>query len=256
MRILSIGYVLYAPLRVRLLQLLALLAICTVSLPAVSGPIEDLQPGHWYDVPNSQLKSLDPCPASTCSWSANEGVAAVMNDWGGGAFATGFGTKGGLVVTAGGHNGYYGNELYVFDVGTLKWQRVTNPLDNPSCDYTEGELQDQSPCASHTYDFLQYHPGTNSFVQLGSTSNQSEGGGGSAVTQSVIVNVGSLTAPPAPPLEQARVYVVVAASALIASVPETALVPDQPPEAVQLSAFSTFQVSVTEALAAMLVELA
>ena len=38
---------------------------------------------------------------------------------------------------------------------------------------------DQSPCASHTYDFLEYHPGTNSFVQLGSTSNQSQGGGGS-----------------------------------------------------------------------------
>jgi hypothetical protein len=169
--------------RVRLRQIAsrwsALLMICGACLTAQAGPLESLQPGHWYDVPNSQLKSQDPCPAANCSWSANEGVGAVMNDWAGGAFATGFGAEGGLAVTGGGHQGYYGNELYVFDVATLKWQRVTNPLDNPTCDYNEGELQDQSPCASHTYDFLQYHPGSNSFVQLGSTSNQSQGGGGS-----------------------------------------------------------------------------
>ncbi len=161
------------------LPIAALTFAIAASGPAAAGPVDSLPAGQWYEAPNSKLASVDPCPANNCTWTANEGVAAVMNDWAGGAFATGFGTQGGLVVTGGGHNGYYGNELYAFDVGTLKWQRLTTPVNNPTCDYTEAELQDQSPCASHTYDFLQYHPGTNSFVQLGSTSNQSEGGGGS-----------------------------------------------------------------------------
>ncbi len=147
--------------------------------PAAAGPLEDLQPGHWYEVPNSKLESVDPCPARDCSYTSIEGQPAVMDDWNGGAFATGFGTKGGLVVFGGGHMGYFGNEVYVFDVGTLKWQRVTDPVNNPTCNQTEGELQDGSPCSAHTYDYVDYHPGTNSFVELGSTSNHDVGGGGS-----------------------------------------------------------------------------
>lgn len=144
-----------------------------------AGPLEDLAPGRWYEVPSSQLKALNPCPANDCSYSSIEGIAAIMDDWNGGAFATGYGTKGGLVVSGGGHMGYFGNELYVFDVGQLKWQRVSNPVENPQCDFSEGELQDRSPCSAHTYDYVDYHPGTNSFVQLGSTSNHTQGGGGS-----------------------------------------------------------------------------
>jgi hypothetical protein len=157
------------------------LALTISMLPrmAVAGPIDSLPAGTWYDVPNSRMSTVDPCPAANCSYSGNEGQSGVMNDWSGGAFATGYGTQGGLVIFGGGHNGYLGNEVYVFDVAQLKWVRLTSPLDNPTCNYDEGELQDGSPCAAHTYDYVQYHPKTNSFVELGSTSLENVGGGGS-----------------------------------------------------------------------------
>src|SRR5262245_35058305 len=88
--------------------------------------IDDLQPGHWYEVPNSQLEAVDPCPSSDCSWSAVEGVDAVMNDWSGGAFDT---FRDRLIVWGGGHGGYAGNEIYVFSLSTLAWERVSEPSD-------------------------------------------------------------------------------------------------------------------------------
>jgi len=47
-----------------------------------------------------------------------------MTAWSGGAFDT---TRDRLVVWGGGHADYPGNELYVFDLGTLRWQRLTDP---------------------------------------------------------------------------------------------------------------------------------
>lgn len=162
------------------LMLFAVIAGCASFVGRASAdPVDDLQPGHWLEAPDSHLDVLDPCPARDCSYSAVEGVSAVMNDWNGGAFATGYGDAGGLVVFGGGHNGYFGNELYVFDIGTLSWARATDPVDNPVCNQTTGELQDGSPCSAHTYDYVDYHPGTNSFVELGSASNHEAGGGGS-----------------------------------------------------------------------------
>lgn len=166
---------------VGIVRVVALWALAAAGMQgnAVAGPLEELQPGHWYEVPNSRLSSVDPCPARNCSYSAVEGQAGVMDDWNGGAFATGYGAKGGLVVFGGGHNGYYGNEVYIFDVDALRWVRFTEPVNNPVCNYSEGELQDGSPCSAHTYDYVSYHPGTNSFIMLTSASNHDQAGGGS-----------------------------------------------------------------------------
>ncbi|HKE93548.1 MAG TPA: hypothetical protein VKB34_04515, partial [Povalibacter sp.] len=134
---------------------------------AAAGPIEDMQPGTWYEVPNSKLSALDPCPARNCAYSDVQGQSAVMDVWNGGAFATRYGTKGGLIVWGGGHTAYSGNEVYIFDVGTLQWKRLSEPTTNTTCDLTEGEFPDGTPCTAHTSDGVQYHPGTNSFVILG-----------------------------------------------------------------------------------------
>ena len=160
---------------------ITLVSVVSLACCAAAGAdvIDDLQPGHWAAVSLNQIADVDPCPQGGCSYSANEGQPAVINDWNGGAFATRFGTRGGLVVFGGGHMGYYGNEVYVFDLDSRLWQRVTDPVENPVCDQTTGELQDGSPCSAHTYDYVQYHAGTNSFVELGSSSNHEVGGGGS-----------------------------------------------------------------------------
>ena len=102
----------------------------------------------------------------------------MIDDWSGGALASKLGAKGGYVVWGGGHGGYYGNEVYVFDVDSLRWSRYSEPVPNPVCDYDRGELQDGSPCARHTYDYVDYQPSTNSFVSLGSASDHDCGGCG------------------------------------------------------------------------------
>jgi hypothetical protein len=93
--------------------------------------------------------------------------------------ATGFGQLGGYIAWGGGHNGYFGNELYVFDIAQRRWVRYTEPVQNPVCNQTTGELQNGTPCSRHTYDYVDYHPRTNSFISLGSASNHEFGGGGS-----------------------------------------------------------------------------
>jgi len=145
---------------------------------ALAHPFDDLPAGHWMEVANNTIRDLDPCPGGRCSYSADQGVVAVTRAWNGGAFASGFGELGGLVVFGGGHNAYFGNELYVFDVASMQWSRHSEPVDNPVCDQALGELQDGSPCSAHTYDYVEYHPVTNSFVELGSASNHEVGGGG------------------------------------------------------------------------------
>jgi hypothetical protein len=126
-----------------------------------------MAPGTWYEVPNSQLRSVDPCPAGNCSYSANEGQAAVIDDWTGAALATNLGSKGSYIVWGGGHSGYFGNEVYAFDIASLRWSRLNEPVNSGSCNYSERELQDGSPCSSHTYDGVEYHAKTNSFVIIG-----------------------------------------------------------------------------------------
>lgn len=115
--------------------------------------IDDLQPGHWLEVPSSHLDALDPCPSSDCSWSAVEGVDAVMNDWSGGAFDT---FRDRLIVWGGGHGGYAGNEIYVFSLSTLSWERVSEPCDPPNKDAEYAP--DGTPTSRHTYNYVQYVP--------------------------------------------------------------------------------------------------
>jgi len=157
----------------------AVLPLALQPTAAGAGPLEDLQPGHWYEVPGSTLAAVNPCPSDNCSYSGIEGQTGVIDDWNGGVLATRYGAMGGFVVWGGGHNGYRGNEVYVFDIAALRWRRVSEPVQNPSCNQSESELQDGSPCSPHNYDYLSYHPGTNSMVKLGSSSNDMMGGGGS-----------------------------------------------------------------------------
>ena len=162
------------------------IAVGTVALGwssvALAHPLDDLPPGHWLELSLNTLDDVDPCPAQDCSYSAVEGLSGIIDDWCGGAFASGFGVSGGLVLHGGGHNGYFGSELYVFDVESQLWQRHTEPYDDgsgsvaPACDDATGLYPDGSPCPTHTYDRVQYDPVANAFVLLFSTPDPVCGG--------------------------------------------------------------------------------
>jgi hypothetical protein len=136
--------------------------VALVSGTAAAGPIEDLAPGEWYRVPNSHMGAVDPCPTRDCNYSAVEGIHGVIDDWSGGAFDT---VRDRLLVWGGGHGGYGGNEIYAFDLNTLKWSRLTNPSDPVNKDVPYAP--DGRPTSRHTYNYIQYVPSLDSLCSFG-----------------------------------------------------------------------------------------
>lgn len=159
-----------------------LLCIASASSMAQTAPaapdwVLAMQPGTWAQVGSNSIRDVDPQedPAAnpnypnSAPWRGNTGLAAVMNAWNGGALASRYGAKGSLIVHGGGHQDYYGNEIYAFDFGSRTWSRVTNPYKGPfnfSSGYSTGTFPDGSPVVPHTYDQVEYHPPSNSFLRL------------------------------------------------------------------------------------------
>jgi hypothetical protein len=66
-----------------------------------------------------------------------------------------------MLVWGGGHDDYWGNELYAFDLGTGAWERITEPSTVPAgvddADFFNRDpLPDGRPVSRHTYDGVEY----------------------------------------------------------------------------------------------------
>lgn len=148
------------------------------ALPDVSAPLdadlpmelEELPVNEWRAVSRNTISDVDPCPVDRCAWSAVEGLSGVVEDWTGGAYASNEGPLGGLLYFGGGHNGYYGNEVYFFNFATLLWERRGDPTDGqtPGDASTFGlddecRFWDGAPLALHTYESVFYDPLQNRF---------------------------------------------------------------------------------------------
>jgi len=163
------------------LPLLLLLGVLAVqgahaqSMGAAPAWAQSMTPGTWAAISQNTMADVDPAnDASTNSrypsapaYNGNTGQAGVVGAWSGGALATGLGTKGSLITWGGGHQDYYGNEVYAFDLATQRWRRLSNPYQNISFPANSSGLwPDGSPSVPHSYGFAGYHPGSNSFVSL------------------------------------------------------------------------------------------
>jgi hypothetical protein len=106
----------------------------------------------WCEIADTTLESV--CAASNGFEQVHgvEGCAGIINDWSGGIADT---ARDRLIVWGGGHNGYYGNELYALDLGSLAFLRLTDPSPptTPESDCPE-ELADGNPNSRHTYNGL------------------------------------------------------------------------------------------------------
>jgi hypothetical protein len=114
--------------------------------PEVLAAVRDLAPGHWYEIPNTKMDGVKPNPIPAPGY-----IGAVMGAWNSGAFDT---KRDRLIVWGGGHTDYSGNEIYVFDLATLKWSRVTDPYN----DNDEVQHPDGAPVSRHTYNSIAYIP--------------------------------------------------------------------------------------------------
>jgi hypothetical protein len=89
-----------------------------------------------------------------------------MGAWSGAAFDS---KRDRLMVWGGGHNDYGGNEIYAFDIVTLSWSIIWGPSPNipPPYQPCHETYSDGNPVARHTYDGLEYVPGTDTFWIFG-----------------------------------------------------------------------------------------
>ena len=111
----------------------------------------------WYQIPNTMMSSI--CP-SYSDIQATEGCAGVVNDWGSGLADT---KRSRLIVWGGGHNGYYGNEVYSLNLSAnpitmtlLRDASHGTAISNLStCPDT---YSDGTPAPRHTGGGLEYLP--------------------------------------------------------------------------------------------------
>ncbi|MGB8275101.1 MAG: hypothetical protein WCF16_07525, partial [Alphaproteobacteria bacterium] len=136
--------------------------------------VGQLEPGHWYEVKNSHLRAVapkaGPTPAQFKNADYNLRLASIVTAWGGGGYDT---KRDCLMVWGGGHVSYTGNEVYEFCLGTMRWERVTEPS---SYDATGGapawndgdfKMPDGTPVTAHSYDGIEYLPNVDKFFVFG-----------------------------------------------------------------------------------------
>lgn len=148
--------------RTLVIVLISLLCLLNSFQPktASAGPIEELPPGHWYEVPNSKIRNVLPSPLPP-GWTGPE---AIIIAWNSGAYDT---KRDRYLVWGGGHADYCGNEMYAFDTNTLKWSRIWGPSTNIPTSGTWEAYPDGNPSSRHTYDGLTYIPSVDKFFAVG-----------------------------------------------------------------------------------------
>ncbi len=119
-----------------------------LALPATPG---------WYEIPNSRLRPV--CAAENgfpAVWGVM-GCAGITEAWSGGVFDT---TRNRLIIWGGGHNDYYGNELYALDLDDLSMRRLNDPgLPVGSFSTCQEAIANGTQANSrHTYDGIEYLP--------------------------------------------------------------------------------------------------
>ena len=160
--------------RLNIFFLLSLILVLTGNPKAnAAGPIDNLKPGEWHQVPNSELRPVAPDPPPP----GFTGPQAVISAWSGGAYDS---NRDRLIVWGGGHADYGGNELYVFDINSFSWSRIWGPSPNispvgGSCSET---YSDGNPSSRHTYDGLEYIPSIDRFWAHGGSLYCGNGGFG------------------------------------------------------------------------------
>jgi hypothetical protein len=123
----------------------------------------------WFEVPSSVFTDFcrpvgyqePPDDAYRCG--------NVIEAWGGGVFDH---AAQKMIVWGGGHNDYFGNEVYAFNPSTFLWERITAPtpvaLDQLSVDpYFDGR-----PASRHTYDGFAYVDDLGEWFQFGGARAQ------------------------------------------------------------------------------------
>jgi hypothetical protein len=147
-------------------SLVAATLLFTSYVPPTSLGDMPTKPG-WYSVPNSELENV--CPAPTPTYDFRGNCRYVIAAWNGGIADT---KTNRLIVWGGGHADYAGNELYAFDLNSLRIERLDDPSPVNSTGKCVETLSDGKPNSRHTYAALAFIAHANRMFSFGGSLNQ------------------------------------------------------------------------------------
>ncbi|MBL8027818.1 MAG: T9SS type A sorting domain-containing protein [Fibrobacteres bacterium] len=122
--------------------------------------LKNLPENSWYEVPNSNLTKVGAPDVGQYAVSGPKGVTAFS----GGAYDP---IHKRFIVFGGGHADYAGNELYHFEMDSLKWVRFTEPDTFLQSDNNVEPNRYGRPISRHTYDGLAYIKHADRFFAFG-----------------------------------------------------------------------------------------
>jgi len=128
----------------------------------------------WYAAPNTKVRDvMYQFPSGT--FFGNTTDARFLDESG----ASYDSTRNQMIVWGGGHQDYAGNEIYVFNIDTLRWTRVNDPsprLDTNGSIESSGYYPDangnpdpQQPRSRHSYWYQVYVPVIDRYCSLGAS---------------------------------------------------------------------------------------
>ncbi len=150
----------FKPVRRHLPFVLLTCALALPGQPARAGLADAApQPYGWHEIPGTQIQGV--CPPDDFQGSGYPYSAQCKNvtrAWSSAALDT---TRNRLLIWGGGHNDYYGNEVYAIDLETQAVRRLTDPAPpaDPNAPQRASELaphDGSQPNSRHTYDALAY----------------------------------------------------------------------------------------------------
>ncbi len=151
------------------------LAMSYPSAASAKTPAE-MEPLTWLAVPDTKMRSVQADPKLYADLQGN-GFPNIINAWGGGVLDT---QRSRMVIWGGGHNDYYGNEVYAFDIVELQWERLTEPtVDWDNCGDNNA---DGTANARHTYAGMAYIEHADRFFVSGGALNCTSGSCGADTT--------------------------------------------------------------------------
>lgn len=126
-------------------------------LPATTG---------WHAIPNTQLRSVCAAENGFPSVGGATGCSAITSAWNSGVFDS---SRNRLIIWGGGHNDYYGNELYALRLDTLSVERLTDPglPTAPTGSCVAAIANGSQPNSRHTYDGIEYIAGADKMFVFG-----------------------------------------------------------------------------------------
>ncbi|MBA3707404.1 MAG: sigma-70 family RNA polymerase sigma factor [Planctomycetes bacterium] len=145
-------------------------ALHTAPAPAASSTnrataalVRAMPADSWLAIPDTHLHDVAPPREQYPHIQGGGDVRGVIGSWSGGALDT---KRDRLLVWGGGYSGYWGNEIYAFDIAAMRWERLTEPFPEPVLDAREANA-DGTPKSRGTYGGLAYLAHSDRFFAAG-----------------------------------------------------------------------------------------